>query len=230
MTTAQTIAAILAGQDLPKPSAQWLSALIASQRPTTPANAIAATAKVRLLSSDIMQPGLLDASATVALPLDLSNPAVKELKLTGTVLVQVLGIEDLSRSRWQQIEDIEAFERGECTRGREVVRVVASEEGDNGQPLLPPVTGGGPHKLILQDVKGQAIYGLELKPVPKVGLGMGIGSKLMIRGAIVARGIVLLEPATVTVLGGKIEPLHKIWRKNRKKDLKEAIAANREYS
>jgi RecQ-mediated genome instability protein 1 len=53
---------------------------------------------------------------------------------------------------------------------------------------------------------------------------MSIGMKVVLKpGTIVARGVVLLEPATVVVLGGKIEALHKSWLENRKKDLKAAI-------
>ncbi|KAI9743347.1 MAG: hypothetical protein M1818_003193 [Claussenomyces sp. TS43310] len=224
MTTTQAVAAVLANQNLPKPSTQWLNALISSQRPNTPLTAVSATAKVRLLSSDITAANLLDASAE-SFPPNLTNPAVKECKLSKTIFVQLLGIEDLSRSRWDQIEAIEAFERGEGNRGREIVRVVAAEDGENGQPVLPPVLGGGPHQLVLQDAKGQRVFALELKTVAKVGLGMGIGTKIMLKGVTVARGMVLLEPATAVVLGGKIEALHKNWTANRKKELMQTIEA-----
>jgi len=74
-----------------------------------------------------------------------------------------------------------------------------------------------------QDMKGQRVFAMELKAVQKVGLGMNIGTKLVLKDAIVARGMVLLEPRSATVTGGKIEALHKAWLENRKKDLKEAI-------
>jgi RecQ-mediated genome instability protein 1 len=47
---------------------------------------------------------------------------------------------------------------------------------------------------------------------------------MMLSGFTVARGVVLLEPRKVVVLGGKIEVLHKGWIENRKKDLEAAIA------
>ena len=134
--------------------------------------------------------------------------------------MQVLSVEDMSKSRWEQIEAIEALERGEGTKGREIIRVAAPEEGEEN------VKGdGGPHKLALQDAKGTRIYGIELKGVEGVGLGMSMGCKMVLRNVVVARGVVLLEPGTTTVLGGKIEGLHKAWKEGRKAELKAAIEA-----
>ncbi len=44
--------------------------------------------------------------------------------------MQVLDIEDMSRSRWEQVEELEAIERGEQTRGREIVRLPAGGEDE----------------------------------------------------------------------------------------------------
>jgi RecQ-mediated genome instability protein 1 len=151
---------------------------------------------------------------------------VRERKLPGTLPVQVLAVEDLSRSRWEQLEAIEAQERGEMTKGREIIRVVEAEEGEDGGAARGGAGaggGGGPHRLVLQDVKGQTVYGLELNAVKGVGMGMSIGTKMVLSGVTVARGVVLLEPETVVVLGGKIDALHKVWLENRKKDLLAAI-------
>jgi len=46
---------------------------------------------------------------------------------------------------------------------------------------------------------------------------------MSLRDVLVARGVVLLEPGTVTMLGGKIEGLHRAWRENRKAELKAAV-------
>ena len=140
-------------------------------------------------------------------------------------MAQVLAVEDMSKSRWEQIEAIEALDRGEGTRGREIIRVTAAEENeDNNAGVVN--RGGGPHKLLLQDVQGVRVYGIELKGIEGVGVGMSIGSKMMLRNVSVARGVVLLEPGTTTMLGGKIEVLHKAWRENRKAELKAAIEMN----
>lgn len=111
----------------------------------------------------------------------------------------------MSKSRWEQIEAIEALKRGEGTKGREIIRVTATEEGDNAGATVQE--GGGPHKLLLQDTAGKRVYGIELKGLEGVGLGMSIGCKMVLKNALVARGVVLLEPATAIVLGGKIEGL-----------------------
>lgn len=139
-------------------------------------------------------------------------------------MVQVLQVEDMSKSRWEQIEAIEALERGEGTKGREIIRVAPTEENEENDDNIN--RSGGPHKLLLQDAKGERIFGIELRIVEGVGLGMSIGAKLVLRNASVARGVVLLEPTTTTMLGGKIEELHKAWKENRKNDLRAAIEAN----
>ena len=137
--------------------------------------------------------------------------------------MQVLAVEDMSKSRWEQIEAIEALERGEGTKGREIIRVVAAEGGDDTSEHV--AKGGGPHKLLLQDATGRRVYGMESKQLEGVGLGMSIGCKMVLRNAIVARGVILMEPRTTTLLGGQIEELHKAWKEGRKAELRVAIEA-----
>lgn len=209
----------------PRPSPQWMSSLIPGVRGSnSTSQTVLATAKHRLMLLDLTTPALFDPSA-VSLPPNLSEPAIKERKVAHSVLVQVLAVEDMSRSRWEQIELIEAMERGEKTKGREIIRDVPGEEGENGVRVGAPLVGlkGGPHKLLLEDWKGQRVYGMEIVGVPKVDLGMSIGTKILLKRVIVARGMVLLEPTTTVVLGGKIEALHEVWIRDRKKILKDAI-------
>lgn len=148
---------------------------------------------------------------------------MKERRLPGPIVCQILDIEDMSRSRWEQIEAIEALERGEGTKGREIIRVVATEDGS--EPNAALTRGGGPHKLLLQDTKGIRAYGIELKGMDGVSLSMSVGSKMLLKSVSLARGVLLLDPATTTLLGGKIEALHKDWKENRKAHLKAAIEA-----
>ena len=204
------------------PNPTWLSSFLTTQRPTTPLPALSQTACFRLLASNII--ASLTTASTTCFPQDVHNANVKERRLAGPIAVQVLTVEDISKSRWEQIEAIEALERGEGTKGREVIRVAATDEDDGAGASVP--RGGGPHKLLLQDATGRRVYGIELKGLEGVGLKMSIGCKMVLRGALVARGVVLLEPATVTVLGGKIEELHKAWKEGRKAELKAAIVAN----
>ena len=204
------------------PSSAWLTTFLTTQKPTTPLPALTSTALFRLLSSDITQS--LDCTPNACFPADVGNVNIKERRLPGPIVVQVLAIDDMSKSRWEQIEAIEALERGEGTKGREIIRVVPTEDEDNANTSVQK--GGGPHKLLLQDAHGSRVYGIELKQIESVGLGMNIGSKLVLKDVLVARGVLLLEPKTTSMLGGKIENLHKAWKTNRKADLKAAIEAN----
>lgn len=201
------------------PSPIWLTSFLSTQKPTTPFSAIAQTALFRLLASDITTS--LTTNAFNCLPADVHNAEIQERHLLGPIPVQVLGIEDMSKSRWEQIEAIEALERGEGTKGREIIRIVPTEDGDDSNDRS--TKGGGPHKLLLQDAKGTRVYGMELKAVEGVGLGMNIGCKIVLKNIVVARGVVLLSPPTTTIVGGKIEALHKSWRENRKAQLKASI-------
>ncbi|KAL8805614.1 MAG: hypothetical protein Q9182_001879 [Xanthomendoza sp. 2 TL-2023] len=205
------------------PSPQWLTAFMTTQKPTTPLPALAQTALFRLLSSDISTT-LSTTDPQTCLPSDIHNVNIKERRLPGPIALQLLGIEDMSKSRWEQIEAIEALERGEGTKGREIIRVTATEEENNDSEGVGK-RGGGPHKLTLQDARGNCVYGIELTGIKGVELGMSIGCKMVVKNAVVARGVVLMDPGNTTILGGKIEGLHKAWKENRKAELKAAIEA-----
>ena len=153
-------------------------------------------------------------------------------------MVQVLGVEDTSRSRWEQIEALEMERKGEMTKGREVIRVVAPDEEPSSASTQAPASTSqnsvekshGPYKLELQDVRGNMVYGFELQKVAKIGYPplMSIGCKILLKkGCKVARGMVLLEPGNVVVLGGKIETLDKVWREGREKALRDAVGDER---
>lgn len=200
------------------------------------------TAKTRLLASDLTTPGLLDPDSipNISLPIGVTNSAVKETRLGRPVYVQVADIEDLARSRWEQVEELEAIERGEQTRGREVVRLPANgadvDDAQNGSADGPgrvreqPGPAGAAsnkatHRLILQDCKGQKIYGLELKRLSRIATGtLNLGEKILLkRGAVVARGVVLLEPETCHILGGKVDAWQRAWVSTRLTRLRETV-------
>ncbi|TVY24837.1 hypothetical protein LHYA1_G004994 [Lachnellula hyalina] len=149
---------------------------------------------------------------------------------------------NIGRSKWDQILDLEAERKGERVKGREVIRVLPTQENELGstastQAIANPtaanaaVSNKGPFKVLLQDMKGQQVYGFEVKGVDKLGYppGMNIGCKVMLKkGCKVARGMVLLEPACVVVLGGKIEALDKGWREGREERLRMDVKKNEE--
>lgn len=214
---------------LPIPSLSWLHHnVLPTRHPPPPLASLLATARTRLLALDLTTPDLLDATyaSTHILPrTQINNPEIDGVcRLTLDVVVQVLDVENLSRSRWEQVEELEALERGEGTRGREVVRVEPTpDEGD-----VPVVAGGGDkatHRLVLQDCAGQRVFAVELGRVERVGVGRtSIGEKMMLKkGTKIARGVVLLEGETCQVIGGKVEEWHKEWVKERLGKLKGVV-------
>lgn len=197
------------------PTQSWLQNFLSTQKPSIPLHGQQKTALFRLLNTDITSS--LQSSPISGFPRDILNPEIRERVIRGPIVVQVLDIEDIGSSRWSQVEAIESEERGEKTKGREIIRVVASEEGETQQNKSV-----GPHKLQLQDSQRSRVYGFELFDVDGINLNMNIGTKLVLRDVTVARSTVLLEPKSVAVLGGRIEDLHKRWEEGRKEALKTA--------
>ncbi|EGO55000.1 hypothetical protein NEUTE1DRAFT_46068 [Neurospora tetrasperma FGSC 2508] len=247
---------------LPIPSLSWLTTLIPSttSRNIPPLPSLLATARLRLLSSDLSTPGLLDPSyvSSHSFPPSLTSghhPTTgypKDQTLPQDVLVQVLDIVNLSRSKWEVVEELESIERGEQTRGREVIRLPTTSNnpddpndgvdmGDGGTQTQPTTTTttaqqqaaaqakerkNATHKLTLQDPSGQRLFALELKRIEEIAVpqffngkmvgGTPIGCKLLLKkGTKVARGVVLLEPGMVKVLGGRVEGWGKVWERGR---------------
>ncbi|CAN8104957.1 unnamed protein product [Discula destructiva] len=229
---------------LPPPSETWLQTLISSRNPPPPLPSLVMTAKTRLLAADLTTPGLLDSTAAqvAAFPTNAHTPTVKEFRLASDVYVQVVDIENLSRSRWDQVEELDAIERGEQTRGREVVRLPYNNNGNEPAGTRPPESTVRPqadaaaaarnatHRLVVQDCTGQKLFGLELVRMPEINIGnLNIGAKILLKkGTLVARGAVLLEPTSVQFLGGKIEAWQKAWLDTRSARLAQAIATERE--
>ncbi|CAK7266310.1 hypothetical protein SEPCBS119000_001960 [Sporothrix epigloea] len=255
MNHALQIRSALVSEQLPAPAQAWLQALVAQQPPqqrTLPA--LVAAAKARLLSTDLTTPGLLDASLPPPVfPRELlsaSAVSAREIRLSHDVVAQVVDLENLSQSRWQQVQALEAIERGEQKRGREIIRVPAAgdaeqddggdetDAGDrNGRPAAQAASTGtatgtsdanATHRLVLQDAAGQTLFALELTRIYRIGIGrLRMGEKVLLKkGIVAARGTLLLEPASVKFLGGQVESLHKTWVEGRLARLRsEATAA-----
>ncbi|PYI33623.1 putative RecQ-mediated genome instability protein [Aspergillus indologenus CBS 114.80] len=228
MTTPQSqIAAQLHTTKALPVSPTWLNSFVSStttalQR-TVPISALTQTALFRILASDIRD-SLHPNNPSALLPADIVDPSVQERRLPGPVPVQVLDIEDIGTSLWSQVEAIERVERGEAVRGREIVRAVnvgggedEEEGGGNAGPAASENESHGPHRLIVQDAAGTRAVAVELKRVQGISVAkLAIGAKLVIRNATVARGMILLAPDCMTLLGGKIESLDHAWKEGRK--------------
>lgn len=202
------------------PTQSWLQNFLPTVRTNTALPALQRTALFRLLATDLTTSVQSTPSSTF--PANISSPETREQRLTGSVPVQVLGVEDIGRSCWSQVEALEATERGETTKGREVIRVLPEENNVSAETTqVTDTASNGPHKLLLQDAKGTKAFAMEMSSVKGIDVGMAIGSKLVLRNVTVARGLLLLEAATVEVLGGKVEGWEKKWREERKMVLKE---------
>lgn len=224
-------------QSVPVPSLAWLRAVV-PPRPI-PLAPLLATARTRLLATDLSNPGLLDPAYAELhhLPSQaINNTEIDTFRIERDVVVQVLDLENLSRSRWEQIEELEAIERGEQTRGREVIRLPAGEDGEESQAVdelhsntvsATGATKNATHKLVVQDCKGRKAYALELNRIDRLGIGTTrIGEKILLkRGTHVARGVLMLEPGTCVLLGGRVEQWHKEWVEGRLARLKTDIGA-----
>ncbi|GIK01333.1 hypothetical protein Aspvir_005367 [Aspergillus viridinutans] len=216
-------------------SPSWLNNFIssstASQR-NVPLSAIVRTALFRILASDFRE-SLSTRTPSSLLPVDIFDTSVQERRLQGPIPLQIVDIEDIGTSLWSQVEAIERIERGEAIRGREIVRTVNVDEDSeeraartgnirttNSAASGAGSNSNGPHRLILQDAAGTRAVAIELKRVEGIGLGKTpIGAKLLLRDATVARGMILLTPGSVTLLGGKIETLDQSWKEGRKAKL-----------
>ncbi|QKX62968.1 uncharacterized protein TRUGW13939_10136 [Talaromyces rugulosus] len=222
---------LLASKSLPV-SPSWIAnffASISQNQQRAPLPALTQTAVFRILASNFTE-SLSTSSPSTLLPRDISDPAVKERRIPGPVPVQVLDIEDIGISLWAQVEKIEQVERGETIRGREIVRSVNVDGGDsennvdNNTTASGNTVGHGPHRLVLQDSVGNKAVALELKDIPGIALDkISIGAKLVLKNTVVGRGMILLTPDTVTLLGGKIEAMDTLWRQKRKERLLEKI-------
>ena len=212
----------------PKPSQQWLQSLV-SARVLPPLPALIATAKIKLSKLDLLIPGLFSADSPPSsyLPPNVAQPDKKEVVLKGPVVLQVLEVYDIGKSKWEQIEAIESIERGEKTKGREIIRDIPNPEDEGGEDAFAASVAqsknAGPHKLVLQDWKGTQMYGMEVEGVQKVGITMAIGSKIVVSNLSVCRGVAMLDGNNATVLGGEIKELNEKWVKERKKMLQDGM-------
>lgn len=207
------------------PTAAWMQSFLSTTRPNTPLPAMKQTVGFRLLATDITTS--LSPPVVSVFPHDILRGTIQSRVVTGPVVCQILDIEDIGNSRWSQVEAIEAKERGEMTKGREIVRVV-EQENDDPSAAITPTHSRGPFKLLLQDAKGVKIYALDLRGIEGLSTSMTMGVKLLLRNIDVRRAVIMLEAGSVQILGGKLEALDKAWKEGRKQRLMNAAKAGEE--
>jgi RecQ-mediated genome instability protein 1 len=59
-------------------------------------------------------------------------------------------------------------------------------------------------------------------------LNLGIGAKLILKNVTIARGVILLDPNSTQLLGGKVDVWDKAWRAARKETLKAKVGPREE--
>ncbi|KKA28876.1 hypothetical protein TD95_000271 [Thielaviopsis punctulata] len=227
---------------LPIPCTAWARSFLSAQKITSPPPKsklppLIESARTAILAADLTAPNFLDASLVSGFPPPATFAAdVQEASLPADVIVQVLDIEDLTRSRWDQVQELEAVERGEMRKGREIIRAPVDDDeaggASGGRKKTHASTEGATgrdtatHRLVLQDHTGFQAFALEFSRIRALGVGTTtIGAKLLISaGARVARGMILLEPANCAVLGGGVASWHAKWVEEKKKRLKETVA------
>jgi RecQ-mediated genome instability protein 1 len=209
------------------PTTAWMQSFLSTTRPNTPLPAIKQTAGFRLLATDITNS--LQPPANSVFPQDILRGTVQSRVVPGPIVCQILDVEDIGNSRWSQVEAIESKERGETTKGREVVRVV-EQENDDPSAAVAPIHSKGPFKLLLQDAKGLKIYAFDIRGIDGLNTNTSMGTKLVLRNVDVRRGVVMLEPGNVQILGGKLEALDKAWKDGRKERLMKAVKAEGEIA
>lgn len=190
----QLSAALQTRHNLPV-NTQWLNDFLSTRGSNPPPlPALLSTAHFRILASDITLS--LTPTSTDVLPADVGDVNVKERRLAGTVVVQILDVLDVGSSKWSQVEAIERVERGEEVRGREVIRTVdatGEEDGSLAGNGVRPATSAlsstadasasrklsaGPHRLLLQDARGTRAVAFELAKIPRIGLSVAASANL----------------------------------------------------
>ncbi|KAF3918966.1 hypothetical protein ABW20_dc0108291 [Dactylellina cionopaga] len=210
------------------PSQTWLASFLSTQKPNLPFQSLCQTALFRLLASEIttsVQPTPENAFLS-----NINDPTASQSYLKGPAVVQIVDVEDIGHGKQSQLEALESAERGEKTKGKEVIRVVPGDAHDADPDNLGLSGVGGPHKLTVEDANGIRAYAFEFKPIDGISIAMNIGTKAVLKNVKVVRGVLMLEPGNTTLVGGKVEEMHKKWREERKGKLQAAIEAVRAAS
>ncbi|KPI44273.1 uncharacterized protein AB675_8567 [Cyphellophora attinorum] len=116
------------------------------------------------------------------------------------------------------------------TRGLPTPAATAASSTAPANSAATPKRSQGPHQLLLADAAGTQIRAFEhTHPFPRLFItndptnnneGISIGAKILLQpNTLVRRGMVMLDPQTVKILGGKIESWDRAWRRGRKEGL-----------
>lgn len=142
--------------------------------PTALAPAILSTLHTAFLNSTLQQ----SSSPQACLPAALSNQ--HNVSIPGPTLVQVIHVQDIGTSRLAQLEALEKAVLEAGPQGRRVVDLPAddNEEDTPTQNDTGLSVGKSICKVLLEDGRGQRVYGMEIKSIEGIKVGMPLGCKV----------------------------------------------------
>lgn len=158
-------------------------------------------------------------------PWHLGPPALVDQKFTRLnrdLLFQIVMVENTSKSKLNQVDDIRAkldpnlqrVDRLKTTRDRVVINQVdidKDESTSDNAGMAAYNQSKAVFKLVLQDRKGSLFYAINSSPLPWLQVCM-LGSKVIIKkGSTFNRGVFVLQEPNVLFLGG----INRAWNENR---------------
>jgi RecQ-mediated genome instability protein 1 len=159
-------------------SERYIASLLTAIRPppTTTTPALLTTLQTTFLQTPLHQ------SAAPQSHLPPLLPQKHDVTVPGPVLVQVIHVEDIGMSRLAQLEALEKVTTERGPQGLRVVDLPAEEEDEragvqNGVGEEVSI-GKSMCKVLLEDGAGQRVYGMEVKPIEGIKVGMPLGTKV----------------------------------------------------
>jgi RecQ-mediated genome instability protein 1 len=111
-----------------------------------------------------------------------SVPTLHNVTVAGPTLVQVIKVYDIGTSRLAQLEALEKAITEAGPQGLRVVDLPAEEENEN-NAVQNRVNDGisvgkSTCKVLLEDGRGERVYGMEVKSIEGIKVGMSLGCKV----------------------------------------------------
>lgn len=144
--------------------------------PTNCTPALLTTVQNAFLQSPLQQ----SAAPQSCLPTGIPNK--HNITVPGPTLVQIIHVQDIGLSRIAQLEALEKWMNERGPQGRRVVDLPNEEEGDEngaqngGNEGLS--VGKSMCKVLFEDGKGERVYGMEVKQIEEIKVGMPLGTKV----------------------------------------------------
>ena len=112
-------------------------------------------------------------------------PNQHNVSIPGPALVQIVHVQDIGISRLAQLEALEKALNEQGPQGRRVIDLPPEDEAEdnptqNGSLSEGLSVGKGICKILLEDGRGERVYGMEVKPLEGIKVGMQLGCKVAI--------------------------------------------------